>query len=110
MKTATSFKPGQARPPNAGRKKGTPNKARALLLDIATKELGVEPIVEMCRRYKTATDDKQADFLLKEITSYCYPKPKAIEISGQDGEPISVRVQSFDLDERAAQLKGEGDK
>jgi hypothetical protein len=105
------FTLGQARLPGSGRKKGTPNKDRAMLVDIATKELGAAPMVELCRRYKDVKDDPElrnaADRLLIEICSYCHPKPKAIEHSGEIDGPGPVFIAKIELDDRVKQLKGE---
>lgn len=103
---------GQARPPGSGRQKGTPNKDRALFADLVREEIGVDAIVELCRRYKSACDDfdnpQRADKLIAEITSYCVPKPKAIEHSFKEGESGgAIVVARIDIDERAKQLKGD---
>jgi hypothetical protein len=63
-----------------GRKKGTPNKSSAFLLD-ALLQHGIDPITELAGLLPKLELEKRADILVS-LMSYFYPKRKAIEISG----------------------------
>lgn len=85
-------RPGEKK--TGGRAKGTPNKNRKEIIEIVENKLGQDPLIEMCERYLDArgsVDDAQrADLLLKEINSYCRAKPRAVEVTGADGEPLQT--------------------
>ncbi len=99
------FKPGQKRPPSAGRKKGTPNSKTLELSELISK-FGCQPGEVLARVARgerimalayanketgefvehevmpTLDQMIQAD---KELTQYVYPKRKAVEHSGEIG-------------------------
>lgn len=114
-----AFKPGQPKPPNGGRKKGTPNRRTQELMVILEKH-NFDPGEELIYCYKefrkifeyrkrkgnlagalTALED--AADTANDIAQFVYPKKKAIEHSGEVG------VKTF-ADFMAASLEGEGDK
>jgi hypothetical protein len=76
------FKPGQKRPPNAGRKKGTPNKKTRELVAVLD-ELNVNPVQALIDLIPNLEEAKQADVYLK-LLEYVYPKRRAIEVSADD--------------------------
>jgi hypothetical protein len=112
MTSDTKFKKGDKRPANAGRKKGTPNKSTAELREVVKGKLGVDVLEELCDRYlfhKERENDTNADRMLTEIASYCLPKLKAIEHSGEvkGSEGVVITVEKIDIEDRVKQLKGE---
>lgn len=71
-----------------GRKAGTPNKASLKLLDqLIAKELN--PVDEIIKLLEQVGPNKKLDVWMK-LLSYCYPTLKAIELSGNSEEPITV--------------------
>lgn len=129
-RTKTTFVPGQARLPGAGRKKGTPNKNTQTLLEKA-RELGVDPFEVLLLFAKgdwkalgyasEMTDRPTQHGVIMEYTispelrksaasdanQYLHPKRKAVELSTSEGETLTVSVKPFDLEERLRQIKGE---
>lgn len=75
------FKPGKPRHPEAGRKKGTPNRFTQNLMKICEeKNLDVfEALVEIALEH----DSPNRFPALRELAQYLYPKRKAIEHSGE---------------------------
>lgn len=72
------FQKGQKRPPNAGRKKGTPNKKTAQFKEI----LGdFDTVVELKNLYATTDKDDLKFAICKEFLKYEYPQRKAVEIA-----------------------------
>ncbi len=106
-KSATSFKKGEAvRPPNSGRKKGTPNKLGPTTVELieTLKAKGhnaaaaqVEIYVLALKQYKKKTSGKSdwgaatylsiAEKANSELMKYCYAQRKAIE--GADGQSLT---------------------
>lgn len=124
-----TFKPGDPRPPNAGRKKGTLNRNTQLLFDKA-EELGVDPfeVVLLFAKgdwkslgYKSASrlisakggDVIEVDTISPEMRlsaaeracSYLYPKPKAVTLSNEDGSPIFPSAQPLTFEQQRELLK-----
>lgn len=101
MANAGTFKPGMPRPPGAGRKPGTPNKASLGVFEKAEAE-GCDPILFLCaviQRNQEVLGASAADVEIdhqiaaaKELASYMYPKRKAIEHSGPDGTDLLATV------------------
>ena len=105
MKSSTSFKPGQPRPANAGRKKGTPNKKTVAFQQLLEKhnfDPGEELIYvynetkslyKMHRKkksYQSALDAlENMQTTADKICQFVYPKKKAIEHTGE------VNVKTF---------------
>lgn len=76
----------------AGRKKGTPNKKSVAIQD-KLKELGCDPIEGMARIAEQAMDEgdmQLAGSMYKELAQYVAPKRKAVEISGDQENPIQT--------------------
>lgn len=101
MKSSTSFKPGQPRPPGAGRKKGTKNKKTVdflLVLERNNFDPGEELIYvyneakslyKMWRKkkaYSSALDSLETmQSTADKICQFVYPKKKAVEHTGEVG-------------------------
>jgi hypothetical protein len=81
-----TFKPGCPRPPNAGRKKGTPNKATQQLREILDAE-GLDPAKKLAELLPNLTPEKQADICLK-LMDFLYPKRKAVALTNEDGSAL----------------------
>ena len=78
---------------SGGRGKGTPNR-KTLTLHESLGDLDVpKRLIELMPMLDPA---KQADVLV-QLMSYLYPKRKAIEHSGANGNPITFEVRKFDL-------------
>lgn len=89
------FKPGDKRPENAGRRKGTPNKASLKLLD-QLLEKNINPVEEILKLMDLVDANKKMDAWLK-LLSYCYPTLKAIEVQGEGGTVIGVTPDNVAL-------------
>jgi hypothetical protein len=87
------FEKGKPRHPNAGIKKGTVhNKTRVeLACERAANGRGVDPFLVMA---EIAADPSHPDRLVaaKALGKYLEPEKKAVEVSGQDGEPIALKI------------------
>lgn len=100
-RSATTFKPGQAPIPGAGRPKGTPNK-KTLVLQERLAELKVDPVGTLAKilaeqmalfllhknkkRYGPAAEMlSDAERTASNLMQYLYPKKKAVEHSGEIG-------------------------
>jgi hypothetical protein len=84
--------PGERR---GGRQKGTPNRKTIAVAD-RLEALGCDPIEGMA---KIAMDEK-AELSLraqmyKELAQYVAPKRKAVEITGEDGDPFQMELKSL---------------
>lgn len=121
------FQPGQPRPENAGRKKGTPNKKTQELRDLA-EQLGVNPFqillhfaagdwqalgypdatVTKVTQNGVFTEDRISPELrsssAREACKYLYPQLKAVEHSGPDGGPLEFSPPMTD-EEKLAQSR-----
>lgn len=76
---------GKPRPPNAGRKKGTPNRKTQDLEDLCAAK-GINPF-ELLLEFTGPAPLEIRFAALKEICQYLYPKRKAIEHSGEITNP-----------------------
>jgi len=88
-----AFTKGKARPANAGRKKGTPNKKTQDLLERCAQR-GVDPfevLLELCQ----SDDDAIRLQAAKEACKYIHPQRKAIEMSNPEGEGFKVVVEDY---------------
>lgn len=89
------FKEGEARPVNAGRKPGTPNKA-SLKVSEKAEQLGCDPIEFLCmvmigdETLSPELDQRIA--AAKELASYMFPKLKAVEHSGPNGLDVFSKL------------------
>lgn len=89
--TPASFKPGQPRPANAGRKKGTPNKSTLALCSILS-ELKLDPVRALNELLPQLEPKDQASVHMK-LMEYIYPKRRAEDGSGDPGDvPASATV------------------
>ena len=82
------FKKGQARPEGAGRKKGTPNKRTA---DIVERLKGVDIVGELLEIARTTKKEDTKVTVYKELMKYVYPQRKAVEIANEiELPPIKI--------------------
>lgn len=83
------FEKGHKKLPNSGIKKGTVH--RKTRVELACEAAGVDPFKVMA---EIAGDDKHPDRLIaaKALSKFLEPEKKAVEVSGQDGEPIALKV------------------
>ncbi len=82
------FKAGVPRHPNAGRRAGTPNKAKALDVEAKLKSLGIDVIEEMVKLLPQLPVEKQMQSL-NNLLPYITPTRRAIEVL-----PASEEVES----------------
>ena len=88
-----------------GRQKGTPNKKTLILKDLLDK-MSFDPAKKLVEMMPDLNYELKAKICL-ELMEYLYPKRKAIEHSGPDGEAIEIN-QHQDIDqEQVNQLKAE---
>ena len=73
------FKVGDKRPPNAGRKKGTPNKKTKELLEVLGS---FNPAEKLMQLYEESDDKDLKASIAKELMKYIYPQRKAVEMTG----------------------------
>jgi hypothetical protein len=100
-----AFEKGKPRPPNAGRRKGTPNKvtqaAGELALPYCQRAFErLKEIMEQKRHLSSAV--KAAELLV----AYGYGRPRqVIEHTGADGAPMEFTLE---LGEAAGRIRGNG--
>ncbi len=83
------FKKGQKKLPNAGRKKGTPNKKT---LNFKEK-LGNFDTVEELKNLFLSTEDENLKYsICKEFMKYEYPQRKAIDIDTTSDKSFAIVV------------------
>lgn len=83
-----TFKKGGKRPEGAGRKKGTPNKRTA---DIIERLKGVDIIGELLEIARTTDKEETKVTVYKELMKYVYPQRKAVEIANEvELPPIKI--------------------
>lgn len=83
-----------------GRKKGTPNKKTQDLYDqiqAAVKEIngadGYDPVIQMAiLATKEGVDDQLRFNCHKEIAPYIHAKRKAVEVSGDETKPVTLKI------------------
>lgn len=78
---------GQPRPPGSGRQKGTPNKKTQAFIDLC-EQRGFNPGEALILIAQTAEDESIRFAATKEACSFVYPKRKAVEVTGKDGEKL----------------------
>jgi hypothetical protein len=82
------FKKGSKRPEGAGRKKGTPNKRTA---DIVERLKGVDIVGELLEIARTTEKEDTKVTVYKELMKYVYPQRKAVEIANEiELPPIKI--------------------
>jgi hypothetical protein len=87
-----AFLAGQARPPNAGRRAGTPNKINQHIRDRLAK-LHCDPLaalVEMANDPQTPLEWKAR--ILMELASYVYPKPRGQRDESETNQVLQVNI------------------
>ena len=82
-------KPGERR---GGRHKGTPNKKTAAVAEVLSG-LGLDPIKQMGQ----IAMDEHVEVsirvqILKELCQYVAPKRKAVEVTGDKGGPLVLKI------------------
>ena len=77
-----------------GRRKGTPNKAKAeLLAMIQDKYPDYHPVLAMCEVANDLSNSVELRFSAsREISQYVEPKRKSTEHAGADGGPVQLAV------------------
>ena len=75
-----------------GRPKGSPNK-RGSIVELLLKKMKADPLAHMARLMKDPKADRRLRFdAAKELAQYVAPKRKAIELTGKDQGPVTLRV------------------
>lgn len=88
-KNSGQFKKGQAKPEGSGRKKGTPNKRTA---DIVERLKGVDIVGELLEIARTTEKDDLKVTVYKELMKYVYPQRKAVELDLEKTSGINIVV------------------
>jgi hypothetical protein len=82
----------------SGRKKGVPNKRTTALLD-AVAQGGQMPLQHMLDRMRDPLEDPKIRAQMAIAAApYVHPKISAIELTGQNGEPIEQRIVALLVD------------
>jgi hypothetical protein len=87
-----AFLAGQARPANAGRRAGTPNKINQHIRDRLAK-LHCDPLaalVKMAKDPETPLEWKAR--ILMELASYVYPKPRGERNESEASQVLQVQI------------------
>lgn len=84
----------KGQPKSGGRQKGQPNRKTQELIDRA-EEMGLDIFEEMLKSLQMEQDNKARFDMAKEIAQYLYPKRKALEVTGEAGEAISIVIKDF---------------
>lgn len=74
-----TFKKGEKRPANAGRKKGSKNKTNLGVAEKLTAN-NIDCVDKMLKIAKTTKDEQLQFQVYKELLGYIYPKKKAVDI------------------------------
>lgn len=92
------FQKGKPRSPNAGRKKGTPNKRKTIFdsLDEIVTEDGqpVDVIKLLFDGMMTMPPYQRVDALL-ELAKFLYPRQNNVQLSNPEGEGFRVIVEDY---------------
>lgn len=88
-----AFVKGKPRPANAGRRKGTPNKATQTLED-KCREYGVDPF-EVLLQLCSSEDEGVRLGAAKEACKYIHPQRKALEVSNAGDTGFKVIVEDY---------------
>lgn len=86
---------GKNQPKSGGRRRGTPNKRTAELLELLKKQYPkYNPVLQMAE----IAQDEEVEMSLriqcaKEVAQYLFPKRKAVELSQGAGEPFSFTME-----------------
>jgi hypothetical protein len=90
-----SWPKGLPKPKTGGRKTGTPNKRTVILREVL-ESLDFDLPKRLIELLPDLDKPKQADVLL-ELMSYVYPKRKAVEHSGPDGQAIQIHQSRIQM-------------
>ena len=83
-----TFKKGRKKTEGSGRKKGTPNKRTA---DIMERLKGVDIVGELLEIARTTEKEETKVTVYKELMKYVYPQRKAVEIANEvELPPIKI--------------------
>ena len=76
---------------------GTPNKnKKALILLLQAKYPGYHPVMEMAAiAHDMNNSIEMRANMHKEVASYIEPKRKAVEVTGSDGNELTVKVMKY---------------
>ena len=85
------FKPGEKRPENAGRKKGTPNKRTQLLKPILD-EMGYDPVKELLNTLSLMDEYKEVAKIQMKLIEMCYAKPSTVNITSEDKSAVVLKL------------------
>jgi hypothetical protein len=87
---------GSPRPAGAGRKKGTPNKAKGItgkVPYVPALDEGEMPLAYMLRVMRDPTvAPERRDFMASKAAPYCHRQLKALEVTGPEGGPVTFAV------------------
>lgn len=101
----SKFQPGQKKPINSGRKRGTPNKKSQILTE-ALRYHGIDIPQQLSETLPQLTPDKRADVLLS-LMQFIYPKKKAVEYSFQEQDsPNEIKIQVVSSPKNSQSLSG----
>lgn len=88
---------GAKKTPGSGRKKGTPNKKTAYIMDKLSyfKCDPMERLIKLGQQAEQEGDISLASNIYKDICQYVYPKRRATEmqLTGADGGPVKTVTQ-----------------
>lgn len=92
------FQKGKPRHPNAGRKKGTPNKRRTIFESLETITYDGEPVDLVQLFFKglmTMPPYQQVDALI-EFMKFVYPKQSNVQLSNpEDSEGFKIIIEDY---------------
>lgn len=79
--------------PGAGRKKGSPNKRTAILMD-AVKQSGMTPLEYMLQIMRDDVNEPRERLNAAVAAApYVHAKLSSVEVSGADGGPVETSLQ-----------------
>jgi hypothetical protein len=88
------FEKGQRRPANAGRRKGTPNRATAAIREAAQHH--GPSVLERLVKLTTHRDGRIAVKACEIFLAYAYGKPtEHIELAGEEGGQVSPKITIY---------------
>lgn len=98
------FEAGKPRHPNAGRKKGTPNKSS---LDLVQKciDRGVDVFDELLQIALTTTQPFERFKMFSEIATYIYAKRKALEVEASVDMELGRKAKEYSELNKEEQLQ-----
>jgi len=86
-----TFKKGDKKPSNSGRKKGTPNKKTKELMEVLGS---FSPAEELIRIYNSTENEELKAGICKDLLKYVYPQRKAVEMTG-DIELPEIKIKGI---------------